>query len=145
MQKSFIGDNGLTLVEIIISMALLGLITIALIPLFTTSAMIINRTEYTLEDTYTGKDIMELMYFLSSNTYLEDLESELLSRGLSKDADGLLTYETADNKYVELEYSDQGDLVRVVTKVYRKVNRTELETKYEAYYRWPLRGGANEE
>ena len=142
MKKSYRGNKGLTLVEVIISMALLGLISISIISLFTTSAIIINRSESTLKDTYTGKDIMELMYSLSLNTYLENLESELLTRGFNKVSAGTFVYET-DKQQIEMKYTDQGDLVKVVTKVYSKANGTDPEAKYEAHYRWTLRGEAN--
>jgi len=138
-------NKGLTLVEILVSIALLGIIAIAFLPLFQLSAIALNRTEHKLEATYTGKDTMELMYNLSLNTNYNDLEEELISRGYYKDEiNNVFIYEIADDKRIELRFTNEGDLVRVVTKVYSEINRSELETKYEAYYTWANKGNSNE-
>lgn len=144
MRKFYKDNKGLTLVEIIVSLAILGIIVIAFIPLFTMSAMVMNRAEQTLEATYTGKDTMELMYNLSTNVNYGDLETELLSRGYSKDINNLFIYENTDDKYIELYFTDQENLVKVVTKVYSDINRTELQSQYEAYYKWISKGNPNE-
>lgn len=144
MRKFCKSHNGFTLVEIIVSIALLGIIAITFIPIFTISALVTSRTENTLESTYTGKDTMELMYNLSTNTNFENLEEELLSKGYIKDINDLFIYETTDNKYIELAFTDQGDLVQVVTKVYTDLNRTKIESKYESYYNWINKGDTGE-
>lgn len=132
-------NKGLTLVEILISIALIGIIAIAFLPLFQMSAVVLNRTEHTLEDTYTGKDTMELMYNLSSSTNYEGLKTELLNRGYIKDeidnAVFIKKNNITEDTWIELRLTNEGDLVRVVTRVYSDMNRTKLETKYEAYYR----------
>lgn len=144
MRKEYKRNKGFTLVEIIVSLALLGILAVTFIPLFTMSATVMGKTQDKLEATYTGKDTMELMYKLSLGTNYNDLETELVSRGYDKDINNVYIYQTTNNKCIELGVTKQEDLVEVVTKVYSTMNRTELESKYQAYYKWANKGDANE-
>lgn len=128
---------GLTLIEIILSIAIIGIITVAIIPLFVFSAKTNSKSETTLDSTYLGKDAMELVYHLSKNTPYEDLENELISRGYSSDiSKKIFGYEYSDKKYLNMKFSEEGNLVRVIVQIYKDKSMNELEGQYESLYSW---------
>ena len=51
-------NRGLTLVELIISVAIVSMVVVALMPLFVMSAKTNNASDQALQATYVGKDIM---------------------------------------------------------------------------------------
>lgn len=133
-------SKGFTLLEIMIAIALLGVIATALIPLFSLSAKLVGGAEDKLEATHSGMDTMELLYHLSSSSNFDLLETELIERGYAKNGEGHYTYETDDQKYIDLEVQQEGSLVRVLVKVYGSIDQKELKSQYEALYRWKTEG-----
>lgn len=136
--------KGLTLIELILSLALVGIIIIGFMPLFTLSAKNNSKSENTLESTYQGKDTMELIYYLSKNISYDKLEQELINRGYNFDNKNDVFTCKYDNKYIKLKNKEEGNLVRVITETYKDVSMTELESKYEVLYTWIGRGILNE-
>lgn len=137
--------KGITLIEIIVSLALIGIIIIGFMPLFILSAKGNSKSENTLESTYQGKDTMELIYYLSKNITYDELEQKLKDRGYSLDkAKGFFTYKYDDNKYTILKIKEENNLVRVIVENYKDINMTELEAKYESLYSWRGKGVLNE-
>lgn len=131
---------GLTLIELIISIAILGIIIASFIPLFVMSANSNRKSENTLDSTHLGKDAMEVAYSLSKNTDYEELEIQLVDKGYEKLGDNKFGFEYVNNKYLNMKFSEDGNLVRVIVKIYKDKNMTELEVQYESLYTWIGRG-----
>ncbi|HCX64464.1 MAG TPA: hypothetical protein DHN33_04550 [Eubacteriaceae bacterium] len=126
-------NSGFTLIEIIVSIALLGILAASMLPLFTVSTIAGNKTEEMLESTYTGQQMMEFVYHsVATGSPGDDLGAKLTAeRGFTRVGN---TYRhTSGDQSMELTYEEDGMLVHVTTKVY---TQTKLETIYEAYYRW---------
>ncbi|MGI6114058.1 MAG: prepilin-type N-terminal cleavage/methylation domain-containing protein [Mahellales bacterium] len=141
MQKINKSEAGLTFIELIISIAIIGMIAVAFMPLFVMSVKTNNNSETTLDSTYLGKDAMELAYYLSRNVLYENLENELVSRGYSKDiSTNTFGYEYGDKKYLNIKFSEEGNLVRVVVKIYKDKSMNQLQGQYETLYSWIGRG-----
>lgn len=134
MRKYIYCNKGITLLEIIVSIALLGIILIATIPFFTMAAKMSNVTDNRLEATYVGKDTMELVYNISKTASdYNDFEDALVAEGYVKDGNKFKYY-TFDDKYIELKINIQANLVRVLTMTYDSDSDAKLESQYEAYY-----------
>lgn len=137
MQNIKKANAGLTLIELIISIALIGMIVVAFMPLFVMSAKTNIKSEVTLDSTYLGKDAMELAYYLSQNTPYKELEGELVDRGYSVDgSQNTFGYEYSDKKYLNMKFSEDGNLVRVTAKIYKDKDMNQLEVQYESLYSW---------
>jgi len=126
--------EGFTLIEVLITMALLAVIAVSFIPLFALSARTSSLAENKLDATHSGKDAMELLYHLSDTMAFEEMGDELVARGYLKSAENSYTMETSEKKLIEITLEDQGDLIRVITKVYEDGAREKMESKYESYY-----------
>lgn len=131
---------GLTLIELILSIAIIGIILISFMPLFVVSAKNNSQSESTLNTTYIGKDAMELAYHLSQTISYNDLKSTLVAKGykdLSGDAYGI---ESSDEKYIHMEFTkaENKKLVKVLVKIYKDQNMMEnqVEVQYESLYIW---------
>jgi prepilin-type N-terminal cleavage/methylation domain-containing protein len=134
---------GLTLIELILSIAIIGLIAVSFMPLFVMSAKTNSKSETTLDSTYLGKDAMELAYGLSQDISYEKLGDELVGEGYSKISDNEFGYEYSDNKYLNIKFTEEGNLIKVVVKIYKDMNQ--LEVQYESLYSWKGRGILSEE
>ena len=100
---------GLTLIELILSIAIIGLIAVSFMPLFVMSAKTNSKSETTLDSTYLGKDAMELAYGLSQDISYEKLGDELVGEGYSKISDNEFGYEYSDNKYLNIKFTEEGN------------------------------------
>lgn len=133
---------GVTLVELILSMAIIGMIVVAFMAIFVASAKNNVKSQLTLDSTYLGKDAMEFAYDLSLTVAYADLETKLIECGYIKDgAVNAYGYEYADKKYLRLEFSKDNDLVRVIAKIFIDKSMDELQVQYESLYLW-TRGGS---
>lgn len=138
--------KGFTFLELILSIAIIGMIAVIFMPLFAMSAKNNNKSETTLDSTYIGKDAMELAYYLSKNVPYEKLEEELVSRGYNcNSSDMTFGYEYEDKKYLNMKFCEEDNLVRVIVKVYKDKSLNELEAQYESLYSWIGRGILSEE
>lgn len=133
--------SGLTFIELILSIALIGMIIVVFMPLFVISSNANNKSEATLDSTYLGKDAMELVYYLSENIPYEKLEEELLDRGYSTSkSKEVFGYQYSDKKYLKMKFNEEDDLVRVIVKIYKEKDMNQLEVQYESLYSWVGRG-----
>lgn len=133
--------SGLTLVELILSIAIMGIIAITFMPLFVISSKTVNKSETTLDSTYLGKNAMELVYDLSQNFPYEKLEEELIKNGYEKDvSNDIFCYKYNDKKYLDMRFTEKGNLIKVVVKVYKDETKNQLEVQYESLYPWFGRG-----
>jgi len=141
-------ETGLTMIELLISIAVIGIIIVAFIPLFLMSAKTNTRSEVTLDSTYLGKDAMEAVYYLSKTFPYESLEGKLKEKleekeyiEISKDiSENIYVYEYKDKKYLTIKFKEEGNLIRVIVKIYKDENMNKLESQYESLYSWFGRG-----
>jgi type II secretory pathway pseudopilin PulG len=141
MKKTRNSESGLTLIELIISIALIAMILIAFLPMFIMSAETNTKSETTLDSTYLGKDAMEMAYDLSKNKeiFYEDLDNVLADeKGYSKESNNAYSFEYSDKKYLYIIFDkeDNTNLVRVVVKIYKNNSMNQLEAQYETLYSW---------
>ena len=143
-------DSGLTLIEIILSIAMIGIIVIISVSIFTISTKTNIESETMLNSTYLGRDVMELVYYLSKNIFYENLEeslkTELEDKGYIKcnidPSKNAYCYKYKDKKYLYIEFNEreEGNLIGVIVKIYKDKNMNELEVQYESLYSWIGRG-----
>lgn len=120
-----------------LSLAIILMIAVASLPLFTLSAKTNLRSEATLNYTYLGNDAMELICNLSRKINFEELENEMCKEGFIKDSlNYIYTFEYEDEKYLIIKFSEEENLIRVVTKIYADKNTSKLKAQYEALYSW---------
>ena len=132
---------GLTLIELILSIALIGIIIISFMPFFIMSAKTNNKSETTLSSTYLGKDAMELAYELSEKTPYNKIGEELNNRGYKKIAfPNIYGYEYSDKRFLTIKFEGEENLVRVTVKIYEDESMNKLEVQYETLYSWVGRG-----
>lgn len=154
MRKINKNRPGLTLIELILSIAIIGMIIVSFMPLFVMSAKNNSKADNTLDATYLGKDAMELAYHLSSDetvdynnlalagyTYLGHLSVEPDISDPTKGSSYAYGKEVSDNKYIYIKFSkanEDEDLVAVLVKVYKSpaMVENELEAQYETLYIW---------
>jgi len=132
--------KGLTLIELIISIAIISIIAAAFIPLFVMSAKSNAKSETTLVSTYTGRDAMELIYSLSREVPYERLANELVKAGYSKLSDSEFGFKNEDDKYLVMKFTEEDNLIRALVKVYKDTDRDQVETQYESLFPWLGRG-----
>lgn len=132
---------GLTLVELILSIAILGMIIVTFMPIFVMSAKTNSRSEVTLDSTYLGKDAMELAYDFSRTVPYNELKNKLINeKGFKEISSNKYSYEYEDKKYLHISFTENGNLIKVVTKIYKHKSMNKLEVQYETLYSWIGRG-----
>lgn len=144
---------GLTLIEIILSIAILGIILVAFMPLLVMPAKTNSKSQTMIESTYIGSDTMELIYSQIQNNSIsnfEDLSVHLNEKILddekydkgTKIEDNIYTYEYENSKYIKVEFKEDGNLIGLLVKVYKDkdMNDTEMEVQYESLYIWKESG-----
>ncbi|ABW18165.1 type II secretion system protein [Alkaliphilus oremlandii] len=137
---------GLTLIELIVSIAIIGMIVVAFMPLFVMSSKTNNRSETILDSTYLGKDVMELVYNLSKTVPYNELKNKLVSeKGYTELSSNTYLYEYEDKKCLYISFTESENLIKVVTKIYKDKSMNQLEVQYESLYSWIGRGILSEE
>lgn len=123
--------KGISLIEIILSIALIGLIASFLLPMFIISTKIDSSINNKLHSTYIGQNTIEATYQRLRNKTYADVEKELIQLGYKKSPGN--TYNLIDNnKYlIELEIEDLGDLYRVSIRVYSDLEKKILSSQFE--------------
>lgn len=151
--------KGVTLVELIISIAIIGIITISFLPLFTMTAKTNSRSKDRLKSTYIGKDTMELIYSLSEKNienniknnkeasykasikYLnENIEKDSKYEKIGEETVNVYKYKYNNDKYIKIKYKDKENLIAVVVEVYKDQSMETLQVKYESLYPWKKSG-----
>lgn len=137
-------NAGLTLVELLLSITVIGIIVISFIPLFTVSAKTNLMAETTLDSTYLGKDAMEVIYKLCRSIEYEDLDAfknelgeQLEDRGYYEDTSwggDSFNYIYKDNRYLTVNLDEEGDLIRAMVRIYVDESMNELEVQFESLY-----------
>ena len=92
-----INKKGLTLVELVITIALIGVIAVVFMPLFLLSAKTNTQSEDKLTATYLGKDAMEMVYRISQKTKFEELKVDSFDSGYESLGDNLYSKKINDS------------------------------------------------
>lgn len=145
---------GVTLVELILSIAIIGIIVVSFMPLFVMSSKTNSKSEITLDSTYIGKDIMELIYSEIRNYKDNDFDklTKYLDGEIKKEDNKYIevngkdnTYRYKDSKYIKIEYKEDDNLINVIIRVYKDEEMNQLEVQYESLYPWKESGNISEE
>ncbi len=132
-----INKTGFTLIELILSIAIIGIILISFIPLFVMSAKTNSSSESSLDSTYLGKDEMERAYEWSRTMDYKDLKEELIKKNYNyNDVDDCFTKEYDDKRHLVIVLNEEGNLIRVKVKIYKDSTMNKLEVQYESLYSW---------
>lgn len=119
-------EKGLTLIEVILSLAILGIIIVPFLNMFVFSTMTNRKSENILDATYIAQNIMEQRYAESKN-----------GNGIPENSESEYP-DPYDNSYWVNETIEkiEGNLIRVLIKVYSDDNKNKLEAQMETYLLW---------
>jgi len=132
---------GFTVIEVLLSIAIIGIIASICLPIFALSAKTNRQTEQTLDSTYLGQNAMEEVYYLSKSIPYDELANHEYTYDEGK---YIYSYEYDNGKYLIIEIEKENDdLVRVIVKVYDNKDMNKLETQYESLYIWKELGGTS--
>lgn len=137
--------KGLTLIELIISLAIIGIIVIAFMPLFTMSAKANIKSGTMLGSTYSGKDAMEEVYQLSRQVAYDQLGEKLeeIDRGYKKGSEANEWEKYLDNdRVLKLKFGEEDNLINVEVYIYKG---DQVETHYQSLFSWKGRGILSED
>lgn len=126
LKRYFSNEKGVTLIEIIISLAILMIIIIPFLTMFTHSTVTNSRSETMLDATFVAQRVMEDIY--------KDSQDETKPIPVN----GSKTYwdSWGSNYWIHQEITVQNNLVRVIIKVYSNDSQEELEAQMETYMFW---------
>ena len=118
-------EKGLTLIEVILSLVILGIIIVPFLNMFIFSTMANRKSENILDATYVAQNIMEQRYNESKdgNEIPEDGEDEY--------PDPL-----GGGYWVKEIISVEDNLVGVIVEVYSDKSKEKLEAQMETYLLW---------
>lgn len=136
--------KGMTLIEIIVSLALLAIVIVPFLTMIVNSTRTNRTSEDILDATYVAQSNMEELYSLSisDDTFKQDL-LQLSGNGFIEtvivtDKDYNYTKEK-DGFYVKIEIRGskyEGNLVKVLVKVYNNSAMGKLESQMETILSW---------
>lgn len=136
--------KGLSLIELMISIVIIVIILTVFMPLFMLSIRNNSTSDIMLNSTYLGKDTMELIYDLSRSVPYENIEDELVDNmGYTKEvSDNSYSFEYDDGRYLNIKFdeTENGNLIKVIVKIYGDRNMNGPEAQYESLYTWVGRG-----
>ena len=126
-------SKGLTLIEILGSIVILGIISVSFITLFIQSARTTTISEIMLDATYLAQTQMEEFYHLKNLS-----DKELTDLGFEKkemDCENASCYsKESEGYYIWTEFQDSTDhsqLVRVIVKVFNNEQKEKLQAQME--------------
>ncbi|OCA87684.1 hypothetical protein A8F94_07460 [Bacillus sp. FJAT-27225] len=145
-------QRGVTLIEIVASIAILFLIIVFLVPMFTQSARSTSHSRQMMNGTYVAEAHMETVYNLivnvppreNADTYLNEVQTSLTDRNsfnytLKPCPSGVTgkCFEKNDNgHYVNIQLSNSGtNLVKVKVEVYNE-SKAIQQSKMETVLAW---------
>ncbi|NNU75975.1 type IV pilus modification PilV family protein [Clostridium estertheticum] len=136
--------KGMTLIELIVSMAILAIILVPFMNMFLQSTVTNKKSETILDATYVAQSNMENIYSISKSKTFIAGRSQLI------DNDGFIeTGELTDNDYnytknvtgyfikVQIMRIDgKGNLVKLLVKIYDNSSMSKLESQMETIIPW---------
>ncbi|QUH26661.1 type IV pilus modification PilV family protein [Serpentinicella alkaliphila] len=125
--KDYISNQiGMTLVEILVSFAILSIIIIPFFTILTKSAFVINKSANTIDATYVAQRVIEEMYNQS-----KDVTVPAPADGEERDWD---LYN--GDYWIYKKISTQTNRVKVLVKVYSDTSESNLEAQMETLLIW---------
>ena len=118
--------NGITLMEVMVSIMILSIIVIAFFPLFSQTAISVRKSEKIVDASYVAQSVLETYYNNSRNP-----ESPLPADSVRKFPD-----EWGKGYWVVSETSAIGSLVKVLVRVYSDDSEETLESQMELHLIW---------
>lgn len=128
--KTLYNRKGMTLIEIIISLALLAIIVVPFLTLFVYSTVVTQKSEIVLDATYVAQRVIEDIYNES-----QDETIPIPSDGIEKNWDSW-----SGNYWIYKEISVQSNLVSVLIKIYSDDSESQLEAQMETKLLWVYNG-----
>ncbi|WP_084042877.1 type II secretion system protein [Bacillus sp. J37] len=138
INKSIRSQKGITLIEILVAIVILGIIVVSFIPLFIQSARTISQSEEMIDATYVAQSLLEDIYFISKNSDVT-LQNELIDLGYEEDlancqSSSLCFHKEENGYYVRTELShlnSHDSLPHVIIKIYEDQSKQKLEAQME--------------
>lgn len=150
IKKSIKSDRGISLVEVVASIVIIGIILISFFGLFIQSNKTGKASETILDSTYVAQLEIESLHALSKNNIKHtDIKStlssdyaldETISSGNLINPNDSLTFKKSDSHYtlkIKFKKMEDKDLIGVVVEVYDS-NTTNLKAKMENIFIWKV-------
>ncbi|MET3574630.1 hypothetical protein ACFFIY_11560 [Bhargavaea ullalensis] len=140
MKKNHINEDGLSLVEVIASLALISIIIMGVMAFFTTAVKTNDTSETLLDASYVNQRYMEEIYQLADHTKDSERSAELGRAGWTKENSGGERYiREASGYYLELTITGaqpDSTLKNILLKVYRDPQHKRLASQMETKRQW---------
>ena len=131
-------ETGITLIEIIASVAILSLIVITFLPMFTQSMRTTKSSSDMMDATYLAQSTMEEVYHVSTSypfTEAADQLDDMAFMGTENEWSRFVQYK--EGAFIELSLKKpENGLSNVVTKIYSDDTKSKLKAQMETIYRW---------
>ncbi len=135
--------KGMTLIEIIISLALLAIIIVPFLTMFVHSTSTNSRSQNIVDATYVAQSNMEELYSISTtytfSTGLLQLTSNGYSETVVASGNDYDYVKEQDGYYIKIEIRNSaytGNLVKAIVKVYNNSSLDKLESQMETILSW---------
>jgi type II secretory pathway pseudopilin PulG len=131
-------ESGITLVEIIASIAILSLVILTFLPLFSQSMRSTKVASDMLDSTYLAQSTLENVYHLTTVYPFSEAVNHVDDMTFLGTEDKWYRYvQYKDGAYIELliEVPDN-ELSNILVKVYSDDTKSKLEAQMETIYRW---------
>lgn len=138
MDKNSRNQDGLTLVEVIASLALISIIIMGVMAFFSTAVKTNDTTETLLDASYVNQRYMEEIYRLADTVDEPERDQALSDAGWTRKSGGRFERE-ASGYHLELTITDARtgtDLKNILLKVYRDPEHTRLASQMETKRQW---------
>ena len=137
INTSIRSQKGITLIEILVAIVILGIIVVSFIPLFIQSARTNSQSEEMIDATYVAQSLLEDIYFISKNSDVT-LQNELIDLGYEEDLancqSSFCFHKEKKGYYVRTELSNlnsHDSLPHVIIKIYEDQSKQKLEAQME--------------
>ena len=137
LNRTIRSQKGITLIEILVAIVILGMIALSFIPLFIQSARTNSHSEEMIDATYVAQSFLEEIYFLSENPDI-NIKNELLNMGYEKELSNChsdLCYSQENNGYyiwTELtNINSNNSLPHAIVRIYEDHSKQKLEAQME--------------
>lgn len=118
--------KGMTLIEIIVSLAILAIIIVPFLNMFVQSTVTNKKSEIILDANYVAQRVMEDTY-----NYSQDGTTLIPPNGIQK-----YKYSGGGNYWVNKQIIDQNNLVSVIVRIYSDESETKLKAQMETKLLW---------
>ncbi|WP_423799232.1 prepilin-type N-terminal cleavage/methylation domain-containing protein [Neobacillus sp. SAB-20_R2A] len=134
-------ENGMTLVEILVSIIILSIIIISLLSMFVQSSQTNRVSKNMMDATYLAESQMEEINNMNTSTdspSIDNLSSQLLAKGYAQDSSCSYCYSMPKNgHYVFVQLKNvSAELGNVMVRIYKDDKKTSQEAQMELVISW---------